>query len=536
MEFLKRVLSLGKNKCYEEGIELYNDHKYRLAIEKFQEIIKKKSPTTSPYFRLSHLYCGKAHHDLGILLFAMGNFSRAAKEFEKALQFDPRQVEIWEYLGICYNNIGKFEKSANAFKNVLKQEPNHLSSKLKLGIAFHNLEMWNKAILTCQEILKIHPKYADVHFHLGLTYLGQGNAPMAASAFEKALEINPKYRDARIKLGITHTYLGNLEEALSHLSSVLNDFPDYADLHYYMGIIHSSRDEPKKAVSFFRRSLEINPSFIDARFRLGIVLCRVERYNEALDELEEAHRLDPGNRNLRTVLKVLRKMIREPEQGPQEVSRMLQWILGDKEMISRSIRQSNKHIQIIPNFSELLSTVKSFPDEDISIYEGVIPLIKDTISENPDYPDFYSSLGSLYFKVRRFEQAENAFKKALDINPEYLQARFNLFRTFKAKGELEAALKEGQYLFEKGLPYPDFYCSLGEIYISFKMFDKAEAILQSTLKKKPRYARAHLILAQFYENMGDKDKAISLLLKCLDSNPSKERELDAREALLRLRG
>ncbi|MCK4817877.1 tetratricopeptide repeat protein, partial [bacterium] len=71
---------------------------------------------------------------------------------------------------------------------------------------------------------------------------------------------------------------------------------------------------------------------------------------------------------------------------------------------------------------------------------------------------------------------------------------------------------------------------------SLKMYDEAKAILQRLLEKKPKYARAHLVLAQFYENMGAKDKAISQLLKCLDSNPSKEGKLEAREALFRLRG
>jgi Tfp pilus assembly protein PilF len=66
------------------------------------------------------------------------------------------------------------------------------------------------------------------------------------------------------------------------------------------------------------------------------------------------------------------------------------------------------------------------------------------------------------------------------------------------------------------------------------MFEEAETVLQSVLEIKPKYARAHLVLANLYENMGATDKAISQLLKCLDSDPLKEYKLEAQEALQRL--
>ena len=536
MKFLKRVFCLGKDKGYEEAIELYNNHMYRKAIEKFKEVIENRSSSKSLHHRLSHFYSGQAHYNLGVMFFAMSNFDKAVVEFENALGFRPNQVEIWEYLGICYNNIGEYEKAVNAFEKVLDAEPTHLPARLKLGIAFHNLQMWDKTISICQEILKIHPNYADVHFHLGLAYLGQGNPSDASLAFENALKINPQYNEPRIRLGITQAYLGNLDDALNHISLMLKEFPNYSDLHYYLGIIQASNDEIPKAISSFRRALEINPLFSESRIKLGILLYKTEKFNEALNEIEEASRLDPENKNIHMILEHLRRRINLSEKISKEVPGFTHRDLTDDEIIDQNICDFNKHVEIVPNFSEMLSIMKGFSEEDAPFYEPLIPIVRDSVAQHPDYADLHSSLGSLYFKVQRFEQAESAFKRALDINPEYLQARFNLFRTFKAEGKLEAALKEGQYLFEKGLPYPDFYCSLGEIYISLKMYDEAKAILQRLLEKKPKYARAHLVLAQFYENMGAKDKAISQLLKCLDSNPSKEGKLEAREALFRLRG
>ena len=535
MKFLKRVFCLGKDEGYEEAIELYNNHMYRKAIERFKEVIENKDSSKSLHHRLSHFYCGQAHYNLGVMFFAMANFDKAVMELENALEFRPNQVEIWEYLGICYNNICEYEKAVNAFEKVLDAEPSHLPARLKLGIAFHNLQMWDKAISICQGILKIHPNYADVHFHLGLAYLGQGRPSDASLAFENALKINPQYKEPRIRLGITQAYLGNLDDALNHISLMLKEFPNYSDLHYYLGIIHASRDEVPKAINSFRRALEINPSFSESRVKLGILLYKTEKFNEALNEIEEASRLDPGNKNIHTILDHLRQRINLSEKISEEMPGITHMDLTDDEMIAQNIHDFNKHVEIVPNFSEMLSIMKGFSDENASFYEPLISIVRDSVAQHPDYADLHNSLGTLFFKIKRYDEAEKAFKQALNINPEYLQARFNLFRTLQAEGKLEAALKEGQYLFEQGLPYPDFHYSLGEIYISLKMYDEAEAILQRLLEKKPKYVRAHLILAQLYENMSANDKAISQLRKCLDSNPSKERKLEAREALLRLK-
>ena len=533
MKFLKRVFHLGKDMGYEEAIELYNNHMYRKAIEKFKEVIENRSSSKSLHHRLSHFYCGQAHYNLAVMFFAMSNFNKAVVEFQSALEFRPNQVEIWEYLGICYNNTGEYEKAVNAFQKVLDVEPSHLPARLKLGIAFHNLQMWDKAISICREILKIHPNYADVYYHLGLSYLGQGKASDASLAFENALKINPQYKEPRIRLGITQAYLGNLDEALNNISYLLKEFPHYPDLHYYLGIIHASGDKISEAISSFRRALEINPAFSESRLKLAILLYKAEKYKEALNEIKEAARLDPINKNIQMILDHFRRRIRSDGKISKETTHM---DLTDDEIIYQSIHDFNKHIVITPNFSEMLSIMRGFSEENAPFYEPLIPIVQDSVAQHPEYADLHSSLGSLLFKTKRYDEAEKAFKKALEINPEYLQARYNLFRTFKAKGEIESALKEGQYLYEKGLPYPDFNCSLGEIYMSLKLYDKAESVLQNSLVKKPKYARAHLVLAQLYENMDAKDKAISQLLKCLDSNPSKDYKMEAQEALLRLKG
>ena len=75
----------------------------------------------------------------------------------------------------------------------------------------------------------------------------------------------------------------------------------------------------------------------------------------------------------------------------------------------------------------------------------------------------------------------------------YIETGFNLFNMlYKDQGKFDEALKQGQYLLEKNLTYPDFYCGLGEVYISMGRIDEGRNMLQRALDKYPGYPQAEI--------------------------------------------
>jgi len=513
MNFFLKLIRSRKRELYEDAIRLYNGHEYSQAIEKFEKIVMESHSSKGLHYRLSHFYLGQARLKLGILLYALGNFSRAAYEFEKATEFNPDHIDIFEYLGICYNNTGKFEKAIGAFEYFLERKPDHVQTRLRLEIVYHNVKMWDKAISICNQIIKEAPHYADVYFHLGLAYLGKGEPRQALLSFENALKINPYYRDARIRLGITFAYLGELEKALSQVLPLVEAFPGFADFRYFLGIVYAARNEMPKAIDSLKHALQINPSFRDARAKLGMLLCKAGRFGDALAELEAAQKLDPKNSALTLVVERLRRFLTLEHEGRHGVPSIAEGIIGKEGIVAQAITEFNRHLEIAPSFTEMLSVIKYFPEEDLYLFESLIPVINKYIDQNPHHADLYNALGSLCVKAKRYDDGVEAFKKALDINPGYREARFNLFNTLKEQGKLDIASKEGETLLEQGLPYPDFYCSLGEIYLTRGLFDRAEEVLKKASEIRPEYAKAHLLLSKVYENRGPKETAVEELKK-----------------------
>ena len=72
MGILKRIWTLGSNDLYDEAMRFFNEHNYREAIAKFEEILAQKRSRKSLHYNLSLVYASQSHRSLGIRPFYDG--------------------------------------------------------------------------------------------------------------------------------------------------------------------------------------------------------------------------------------------------------------------------------------------------------------------------------------------------------------------------------------------------------------------------------------------------------------------------------
>ncbi len=519
MGILKRIWTLGSNELYDEAMHLFNERHYREAIAKFEEILAQKRSRKGLHYNLSLVYASQSHRNLGVVFFAAGNYREALEEFRRALQFNPNYTELNYFIGVCLNNLGDFKGAIETFTTVLALDPHNLPVVLRLGVVLHNNKMWDRAVALYREILLKHPHYADIHYHLGLAYLGQGHVSPALESFEKALDINPNYVQSRIKAVVAEIYLGKLDEALEKLNGLIAGFPGYADLYYYLGLVCAGRNELEKAMASFSRAFQINPSYKEAKLKSAAIYCHLEQFDQGLRELEELRAIDPGDTEVAAMTQAIRGVV--SSSAGDKTGGMFTQMLQDRQII-KSIPEINRSVKINPEVSEMVSVVMSIADEDQSLSEMLIPLVKNHIAECPDYPDAHNSLGTLYMKLNLIGEAEACFSEAVRLNPEYLKARLNLFYAQKSLGNYAEAIRQGEVLLAAGASYPDFFCALAESYLDGSHFEKARTHSAKALEMNPRYAKAHYILGRCYEGLGETGRAITQFHKCLEMIPTGE--------------
>jgi len=240
--------------------------------------------------------------------------------------------------------------------------------------------------------------------------------------------------------------------------------------------------------------------------------------------------MDPHNPHLGEAVASLEAAHDVPQQHPKPLDLLRPFFRAEKvlELLKREIKRP---LHIAPDLGDMVAIIANLHEDDCALCEPVLSYIQDYVTQHPEYPDLYHSLGLLHIRLRRQDDAEKAFRTAVLLNPDYLSARMNLFRMLKETGKDADALLEANEIMARTAPAPDFFAGLSEICLNLGQVAAALDHAGKALKINPHYATAHLVQARALERMGQVEEALMAVERCLTETPVPE----VREAALALR-
>jgi tetratricopeptide (TPR) repeat protein len=280
--------------------------------------------------------------------------------------------------------------------------------------------------------------------------------------------------------------------------------------------------------------LKVNPYYKDALIKLSMLHCHLGDPRAAAACLQEAGRIDPDDSILQVTLAAVADIMAGSGDGASVRDELLRFFGGGRP-VEQAIADFNKHLKIKPDLSTVLAIIKEFSREDTGLLEMLLPVVKDVVREHPGYPDTHNTLGAMYLKLNRLEIAEECFREALRLNPDYLRARVNLFTVLKSMGNNAAAALEGDRILESNAEYPDICFGMAEVLQNMGRTAEALAHLDRALCLRPRYIQALFLRARLLVHCERHAEARQAYEACLALNPGPEIGNPAREALQALR-
>ncbi|MBM4360154.1 MAG: tetratricopeptide repeat protein [Deltaproteobacteria bacterium] len=125
-----------------------------------------------------------------------------------------------------------------------------------------------------------------------------GDWRTAAELFLTMVEKNPTFGPAYVGLASASFALGDVTTGATALEHAITIYPTNPVLHSQLGVALAHSGHLERAQQAFLKVLDIEPNNVDAIVSLAH-LCRAARhYVEAVELLDEAHRLDPQNPNV----------------------------------------------------------------------------------------------------------------------------------------------------------------------------------------------------------------------------------------------
>lgn len=128
---------------------------------------------------LFHLYRGSE-------LLKDDQFYEAKSELERALAFQPRDIEGQSLLGVVYFRLGHYPRAIQIYEELIRVRPTEIAPRINLALCYLKTGQLAGARALLDELVQHRPDHLRAWGYLGLVYQRLGDFEKASVAFERA--------------------------------------------------------------------------------------------------------------------------------------------------------------------------------------------------------------------------------------------------------------------------------------------------------------------------------------------------------------
>src|SRR5437764_2311502 len=196
-------------------------------------------------------------------------------------------------LGYAYTGLRKTKEAQREYERAMQLDPKMPEPALNLGILLLHTEP-SAAIAPLTRAVALLPTQSRPRTLLGLAYEKSGNEKNAESAYEGALALDPKDTETSLHLAQLYLQEGRGKDAEAKFEAVLLAEPE--SRLALAGIAQSLEVQKKaEAVEAYRNYLKVEPGDAAAREHLVHLLIANDKNEEALAELEKSEAGKPAS-------------------------------------------------------------------------------------------------------------------------------------------------------------------------------------------------------------------------------------------------
>jgi tetratricopeptide (TPR) repeat protein len=165
---------------------------------------------------------------VGEALDQMKDRAGAIREFQAAVEANPREPNVHFGLGYLLWTNGDYPEAAKEFQAELGNDPQHLQAMLYLADAQLQMSQMDEAAPLLEKLVKLSPDNAMAHLDLGIVYADQGRKPEALAELKQSIHLAPHNVNAHWRLGRLYRSMGMTAEAKAEFdtASSLNKTED----------------------------------------------------------------------------------------------------------------------------------------------------------------------------------------------------------------------------------------------------------------------------------------------------------------------
>jgi len=387
------------------------------------------------------------------ILYLQSRFLELRDYVQQQVQTFPEDGRLWMFLGHAEHHLSNHESALRAYENWSRFEPQVPFAWLYTGKELMVLSRSQESLpylSRAAELFFREEAYADMHELLvqlrrlapesGLLMALEGKAAYLEERWDLALDFFRKSRE-----------LGNVDAAVEYLEA----------------LIRQKQGEREDAYALCRRACELEPGYDLFWFRAAELAHLLNR-PEALNLAQRACELGPRNPWCWNVLGLCHP---DPHQKllAFEKAHQLDPTLEDPQLNLawqyHLMGQSSQAIKML----QMIRTSRA-----------------------------WNTLGNIYAEQKNWELAEEAYTKAIESNPEFLEAYSNMRLVLKKQGKMGRLDEVLSWLLKRDPNNSEFLLDAADTAFALGDWPRGEIAIQVVLEHEPNNVQARTLLIDHF--------------------------------------
>lgn len=303
-----------------------------------------------------------------------------------------------------------------------------------------------------EEALAVREDHPQALYNLALVELHEGHAEEALAGFQKVAAVaggSGDESDERMR-GLALTNVGYLynrrqlyPEAKEALAEAVRLQPDNASAWLNLGVARRRLGEMEAAIEALDRAHELDPDDPGAANHLALAYIDVEDWVSAVALLKGATERHPDDANLwlnfglaqiglgnkEGAVESFQKAIRDDPDDAQG------WAIAAAGHLASHFLEAGNYTRVLQTAERMIAwrpessegwAYKGVAEREMGEYQAARRSLEEARRLEGGRASTHSNLGGVYLELRLLDEAEEAYRRALAIDPELVEARQGL--------------------------------------------------------------------------------------------------------------
>jgi tetratricopeptide (TPR) repeat protein len=402
------------------------------------------------------------------LFIFQGKIGDGEQVLKLAMANNPKQFSYMTMLALHYSLQRRRDDMVGVLQQIKAHAKEFDQAYVTVGDFYLRIGDMESAVREYREGMSKDPsKKAAYEKRIIEVNLRQGKRAEASELANQILKEDPNDSDARSLEASVMLDKGEVNRALGELQAVVTHAPDNPVAHFNLGRAHAMLGQWEQARQMFEKAIQIRPDYVLARLALAQLEVQRSEYDAALKTAQQILAIDHNNINAKLI----------------ESAAMM----GEKKFGESRV------------------------------------LLDQMMKSHPGSPDVFFQVGVVNLAENKFKEAEDAFQKSYELDPNRSRGLLGLVETDMAQQKADQAMQRLQTALEKSPNRWDLRLALGNTAVRAGKYDLAigeyEKLLNSLDKNSRGRGDVYLRIGETYRRKGDLNGAIINLQKAREFQP-----------------